>query len=51
MKGKDVDYDVRIGYWASRNNLQEYKIYVIVIWMFDSDFVTTCNKFLETIHG
>ena len=26
MKVIDVDYNVRVGYWASRNNMQEYKI-------------------------
>ncbi len=23
----DVDYNARVGYWASRNNVQEYKVY------------------------
>ncbi len=31
MKVIDVDYNVRMGYWASRNNMQEYKVYAIVI--------------------
>jgi hypothetical protein len=31
MKGIDANYSVRVGYWASRNNMQEYKVYVIVI--------------------
>jgi len=39
MKAIDVDYSVRVGYWALRNNVQEYKVYVIVIWMFNLDFV------------
>ncbi len=38
MKVIDVDYSVRVGYWTSRNNMQEYKVYAIVIWMFDLDF-------------
>ncbi len=37
----DVDYSVRVGYWAPRNNMQEYKVCAIVIWMFDLDFVKT----------
>jgi hypothetical protein len=36
---KTIDYSVRVGYWALRNNVQEYKVYVTVIWMFDLDFV------------
>jgi hypothetical protein len=38
MKVIDVDYSVRMGYWASRSDMQEYKVYAIVIWMFDLDF-------------
>jgi hypothetical protein len=39
MKAIDANYSVRVGYWASKNNMQEYKVYVIVIWIFDSVFV------------
>jgi len=39
MKVVDVDYNVKVGYWASTNNAQEYKVYVTVIRMFDLDFV------------
>jgi len=39
MKAIDVDYNVRVGYWALRNNMHEYKVYVTIIWMFDSNFV------------
>jgi hypothetical protein len=39
MKAIDANYSVRVGYWASRNNMQEYKVYVIMIWIFDSVFV------------
>jgi hypothetical protein len=31
MKGIDTDYNVRVGYWALRNNVQEYKVYVTMI--------------------
>jgi hypothetical protein len=31
MKATDANYSVIVGYWASRNNMQEYKVYVIVI--------------------
>ncbi len=51
MKAIDVNYSVRVGYWALRNNVQEYKVYVIVIWMFNLDLWTTCDKFLEIIYG
>ncbi len=34
-----IDYSVRVGYQASRNNMQEYKIYAIVIQMFNQIFV------------
>ncbi len=39
MKAIYVDYNVRVGYWALKNNMLEYKVYVTVIWMFDSNFV------------
>jgi len=29
MKVIDANYSVRMGYWASRNNVQEYKVYVM----------------------
>ncbi len=31
MKAIDVDYSVKMGYWASKNNVQEYKVYVTMI--------------------
>jgi hypothetical protein len=33
------EYNVKVGYWASKNNMKEYKVYATVIWMFDLDFV------------
>jgi hypothetical protein len=39
MQMIDVDYNVRVGYWASRNNVEEYKVYVIVIQMFNLNFM------------
>ncbi len=39
MKVIDVDYNVQVGYWDEKNNVQEYKVYVIVIQMFDLNFV------------
>jgi hypothetical protein len=51
MKVIDAKYSVRVGYWASRNNVEEYKVYVTMIQMFDLNFVTTCDKLLETIYG
>jgi hypothetical protein len=31
MKAIDVDYSVRVGYWALKNNMHEYKVYVTKI--------------------
>ncbi len=45
MKVIDANYNVRVGYWASRNNVQKYKVYVIVIQMFDLDFVNNLQQF------
>lgn len=28
-----------MGYWVGKNDLQDYKIYAIVICMFDKDFL------------
>jgi hypothetical protein len=39
MKGIDVEYSAKVGYWTLRNNVQEYKVHVIVIQMFDSKFL------------
>jgi len=39
MKVIDADYNVRMGYWALRNNMKEYKDYVTMIQIFDSVFV------------
>jgi hypothetical protein len=44
MKAMDANYNVRMGYWALRNNVQEYKVYVIVIWMFDANFVNNLRQ-------
>jgi hypothetical protein len=44
MKAINADYSVRVGYWASRNNVQEYKVYVVVIRMFNSNFVNTLRQ-------
>ncbi len=34
MKTIDAYYSVRVGYWALKNNMQENKVYVIVIWIY-----------------
>jgi len=44
MKAIDANYSVSVGYWALRNNVQEYKVYVTVIWMFDVDFVNNLQQ-------
>lgn len=35
MKFIDAEYQVQLGYWVGKNNLQDYKIYAIVICMFE----------------
>ncbi len=40
----DIDYNVRMGYWASRNNVQEYKVYATMIWMFDPIFMNNLQQ-------
>jgi hypothetical protein len=39
MKMIDADCNVRVGYWESKNNVQKYEVYVIVIQMFNLNFV------------
>jgi hypothetical protein len=51
MKTIDAKYNVRMGYWAIRNNVKEYKIYAIVIWMFDLDFVNNLRQVPKEICG
>jgi hypothetical protein len=33
IKTIDAKYNVRVGYWALRNNMQQYKVYATVIRM------------------
>jgi hypothetical protein len=44
MKAINSDYNVRIGYWASKNNMQKYKVYAIMIWVFDPNFVNILQQ-------
>jgi len=46
MKMIDANYNVKVGYWALINNVQKNKVYVIVIRMFDSDFVNNLQQIL-----
>jgi hypothetical protein len=39
MKSIDAEYQVQVGYWATRNHLRDYKIYARMICMFDEDFL------------
>jgi hypothetical protein len=39
MKSIDAKYNVKVKYLASKNNMQEYKVYAIVIHMFNLDFM------------
>ncbi len=47
MKPIDAKYQVQVGYWAIRNHLQDYKIYVMVICMFDEGFLNKLLQFLR----
>ncbi len=47
MKSIDAKYNVKMGYLASKNNVQEYKVYAIVIWMFNLDFVNNLQQALR----
>lgn len=44
MKVIDVDYNVRMGYWALINNVQEYEVYARVIRIFDLIFVNNLQQ-------
>jgi hypothetical protein len=48
MKTIYAEYQVQVGYWTTRNHLQEYKIYAMVICMcmFDEDFM---NNLLQPL--
>jgi len=39
MKSINAKYHIQIGYWVVRNHLHDYKIYAMVICMFDEDFL------------
>ncbi len=44
MKFIDAKYQVQMGYWAKKNGLQGYKIYVIMICMFDEKNSITYDR-------
>jgi hypothetical protein len=44
MKTIDANYSVRVGYWASKNNLQKYKVYATIIQMFDPNFMNNLRQ-------
>jgi hypothetical protein len=39
MKFIDAKYQVEVEYWVGKNGLQDYKIYAIMIYMFDEIFL------------
>jgi hypothetical protein len=39
MKSINAEYQEQVGYWATRNHLQDYKIYVRMICIFDENFL------------
>ncbi len=40
LKNVDVEFQTKVGYWASTNHLQDYKIYGTIIKMFKSEFLS-----------
>jgi len=46
MKVIDANYSVRMGYWALRNHVHVYKVYAIVKWMFDLNFMNNLQQTL-----
>jgi len=44
MQMIDVDYNVKVGYWASRNNVEEHKVYTIVIHIFNLNFMNNLQQ-------
>jgi hypothetical protein len=47
MKVIDAEYSVRVGYWASKNNVKEYKMYATIIQMFDPNFMNNLKQALR----
>jgi hypothetical protein len=39
IKFINAEYKIKVGYWVGKNGLQDYKIYAIIICMFDEDFL------------
>jgi hypothetical protein len=46
MKVIDANYSVKMGYWALRNNMQEYKVYATMIQIFNLDFLNNLRQVL-----
>ncbi len=44
MKMVDAKYSVKVGYWALKNKMKEYKVYAIKIRMFDPNFVNKLRQ-------
>jgi hypothetical protein len=44
MKTINAKYNVIMKHWASKNNVQEYKVYATIIWMCDLDFVNNLRQ-------
>ncbi len=44
MKMIDAKYNVKVGYWALRNNMQKYKIFATLIQMFDPNFMNNFQQ-------
>jgi hypothetical protein len=42
----NAEYQIQVGYWVARNHLQDYKICVTMICMFDEDFFNILLKLL-----
>ncbi len=51
MKTIHTNYSVRVGYWALKNNVQEYKVYVIMIQIFNKYFMNNLRQAPRIICG
>ncbi len=47
MKNVDAEYQAKVGYQASSNHLQDYKIYGMVIKMFIPKFLNSLRQPFE----
>jgi hypothetical protein len=51
LKNVDAKFQTKVGYWASTNHLQGYKIYGTMIKMFKLEFLSNLQQPPRKIHG